>query len=118
MSISFRQRRTITLAAATATQIMWEGDEGTFTNGCDTISVEISNPGANPITLIEVYVDGPGYGTLYVLNTTATTALGTVAAGATKYATFPSAFKRFKVIATSALGTVGAIFQICGVNAQ
>ena len=118
MSISFRQKRTsVALAANVATQLLIEGSEGTFTNGCDLISIQISN-GAGAIDKIEVYVDSGGYGNDYILDSDATAVIGLIGPGVDVYKQIiPNGWTRFKLIGTSVAGTTLNITTV-GVNSQ
>lgn len=121
MSISFRQRTlNLSLQPATGTQLLVEGTEGTFTNGADTISIQITNLGPNALQTTQVLVDSGGYGDTadYVEDTASTTAIGAIASGASVYRKItPNGWKRFKLVGTSAGGTFLRI-QVVGVNAQ
>lgn len=119
MSISFRQKRSLlSLPANVATQLLFEGDEGTFTNGCDLISVQVVNSGANPIDKIEVYVDCGGYGNNYIIDSAATAIFGSIGPGVSQYfQILPNGWQRFKFIATSVAGTTISITTV-GVNSQ
>lgn len=115
MATTFQQTRAAVAVNENGVTLNAEGATGSRTNGARSVTVAITNTGAQTITAVAFYFY-PTKSNVPVPNAAFATNIGTITAGATKYGQVTDVdFERFYVTATTGAGLTTAVtFQAVG----